>query len=188
MQRLRQITDKLYQGAYPESLNYGVDFDVIINVSDCCHASLNNESPEFYKKPVHYWFPQNEWGLFHYETFYGVKRALDRHKEDVCLVHCCSGVNRSCKAVYGYLLSHNMEGLFPEHEAQWRRFVDDGGEGVTKCPPYIEEFLRRMNEYPTYSVGGILSQMMGKQGERMDDILIAIGVKKRKVDKKVSVE
>src|SRR5688500_16961212 len=95
MPHFLKITDNLYQGSYPESLERGIDYDIIINVSDSPCGSLEFQSPCFYKKPQLIWIPINEWSVFGYEVFYAAKKIFDANRDKKILIFCHAGACRS---------------------------------------------------------------------------------------------
>lgn len=166
MPAFNKITDHLYQGSYPESFEYGIDYDIVINVSDSPCASLSEKSPHFYKQPIHFWFPINEWSRIPYEPFYAAKRVIDANPGKKVLIHCHGGVNRSQLVTYSYLLSNGQEGLFPGAKKWWELFMKNDPAFTTKPPPKLEEFLKLMNKHQTFSVAGVLGELLNKTEDR----------------------
>lgn len=165
MPAFNRINKLLFQGSFPESLEMGIDYDIIINVSDCIQASLDMSSPHFYKKPIHYWLPICEWGRVGYEPFYAAKRIIDGNPGKRVLIHCEGGINRSVIIAYAYLLSHGRESEFTIGKSVWERFLSNAKKQFTKSPPRLLEFLLEMNKFPTYSVAGILQQLLGNEDD-----------------------
>lgn len=155
MPHFQKITDSLYQGSHPESLEQGVEFDIIINVSDSPCSSLDTKPVSFYKRPIHFWMPVNECGKWDYAAFYATKRILDSLKGKA-LIHCHAGAYRSVIIAYSWLYSNNQEHLFPDGKGTWDRFV--ANQHSSRCPVGIELFLRTMNDYPSYSLVGVLNK------------------------------
>jgi hypothetical protein len=174
------IPDRLFQGSYPEPFAFR-PFNIVINVSDCDHGSIDTDEefinsrdfPEDVKKTIrhrldfarHFWFPVNETGKWDYAAFFGAKRVMDKilmspgasmlspESKQSVLVHCSAGAYRSVLITYGWLYSHGLEHLMSQHEQMWHRFING-----KRAPKEICKFLHKMNDHPTYGIGGILAQ------------------------------
>lgn len=168
------IPDRLFQGSYPEPFAFR-KFDVVINVSDVDHGSIDNDADFIRSRPSryfsdvdkskmierieqarHFWFPVNETGKWDYAAFFGAKRIMDKFLNDPksdrsVLVHCSAGAYRSVLVTYAWLLSNRLEHLMETDRDLWERFVNG-----PRAPYGIEQFLMAMNEYPKYCIGGIL--------------------------------
>lgn len=168
MPHFQKITDKLYQGGWPEIFSKGVEFDIALNVSDSPKESYNFPNA-FHKEPFRVFVPINEWSVYPYEAFYATKRLLDANKDKVIAIHCDAGVQRSVVVTYAWLLSNNQEAVFPSGKEVWEQFLSN--RGVSKAPPHLIDFLNMMNKYPTYSVGGIVSYLLHNGKEKYKSIL-----------------
>lgn len=162
MPAFNRLTNNIWQGSYPESIergkSLGILFDVIINVDDSPDSSLEGQNVSFYHRPIHYWFPINEWSVIPYEIFYAVKRVIDHNSDKKVLIHCAAGVNRSNLVAYSYLFSHDLHHLMPDFAKSWKRFIE--GRGASKAPPMLERFLKIMTiSNPSWSVISILNEI-----------------------------
>lgn len=153
MPHFEQLTDNIYQGSYPEAQEQGVDFDLIINVSDCVCNSLSVVGGVKFL-----WFPVFEVGNWDYASFFGTKRAIDHQlqikPDSKILIHCSAGAYRSVIVATAYLLSHDhYDCLTLSNSMTWKMFKES-----ERCPIGLELFLQTMNEFPTYAICGILNQ------------------------------
>lgn len=150
MANFEQAIPNFYVGSYPESFQEGIDYDVSINVTDTPGAVLGE-----YPAKHHFWFPVNECGKWDYASFYGTKRVLDAlwTQEKPVLVHCSAGVYRSVIVASSYLYSIGRLDEYQHGKEVFERFL-----GSKRCPPGLCHFLNKMNEYPTYCIGGVLTE------------------------------
>jgi hypothetical protein len=135
-------------------------WDVIINVNDAPPRVLDPAPAKLF------WYPINEVAPWGFGPFYFTKRLLDHYAQKFnVLVHCAAGAHRSPLMVYGWLRSKGLESrqadnlLKGDYTADWERDIKDG-----TIPADIMEFYALMNARRTWSIMGILNDMVRRKG------------------------
>lgn len=145
-------------------------FDAIVNVS-CSPCAYFN--PAFVGQSMH-WIPINEMGYWGFMPFFWFKKVMDHHHKlgHKVYVHCHAGAYRSPTfTVYwltslGHSLEEAIEIEWNDPEVTHKFKTENNGRHMKwkleypyKCGninPHTIKMLRRMQEQPEYSFGGIV--------------------------------